>query len=92
VIGQVSPLPAKKGFFLATEFQVREIYDRLYSHAVANYSKDGWDFFVECCSFDDLCQRSAEVGFSTYEEAFEYYADVYGVMNERRADVMAEIF
>lgn len=71
---------------------MREIYDRLYSHAVANYSNKGWDFFVECCGFDDFCKRAAEVGFSTYEEAFEYYADVYGVMNEGRAYVMSEIF
>jgi hypothetical protein len=71
---------------------MREIYDRLQSYALANYEEDGWDFFVECCGFDDFCERAAEVGFTTYEEALKYYKETYRILSDRRADIKAEAF
>lgn len=71
---------------------MREIYDRLYSYALAHYKENGWDYFVECCDFSDFCERAAQAGFTTYEEAFEYYKETYGILSDRRADIEAEAF
>ena len=71
---------------------LREIYNRLYAHALAHYKEGGWDYFVECCGFDDFAERAAEQGFTTYEAALAYYEETYRILNDRRADIEAEAF
>ena len=72
--------------------ELRKIYNRLYAYALANYKNDGWDYFVECCGFDDFCERAGAMGFDTYEAAFEHYHSVYKTLNDVRADIEAEAF
>lgn len=67
----------------------RAVYDRLYQYALDNYESGGWDYFVECCGFDDFCDRAAEKSWSSYEAAFQYYAETYRTLNSIRRDIQA---
>lgn len=47
----------------------RHIYNRIYAHALANYNNGGWDYFVECCGYEDFCRDAAKHNWHSYEEA-----------------------
>lgn len=67
----------------------REVYERIYDHALANYENGGWDYFVECCGYEDFCRDSAEHNWQSYEEALEYYRRTYHTLNSIRRDIQA---
>jgi hypothetical protein len=69
----------------------RQVYDRLYNHALENYT-NGWDYFVECCGFSDFCDAVVRHGWNTYEEAADYYQQIYSCLSARREEMTAEIF
>jgi len=67
----------------------REVYERIYDHALANYENGGWDYFVECCGYEDFCRDVQEKGWQTYEAAFQFYKTVYHVLDDVRRDIQA---
>lgn len=60
------------------------------AYAEAHYESDGWDFLVEC--WDDSDIQETISGAETAEEAVALCARVVGILDERRAEVRAEIF
>ena len=78
------------------EIQLREWFEKIMSHAVTNYSVDGWDCFVECVDFVDFTnaalRRNRETGqpsFYTYEDAFEHYRELCKAKADQREEQYA---
>ena len=67
----------------------RTIYERLYAHAVANYSNGGWDYFVECCDFEEFCLIADRHNWQTYEAALQHYQNIYCTLDSVRQDIQA---
>lgn len=67
----------------------RTIYERLYTHALANYSNGGWDYFVECCDFEEFCRIADRHNWQTYEAALQYYQNIYYTLDSVRQDIQA---
>ena len=65
------------------------IYERLYAHALANYSNGGWDYFVECCDFEEFCRIADRHNWQTYEAALQYYQNIYCTLDSVRQDIQA---
>lgn len=59
-------------------------------HALEHYNEDGWDYVVECWSDEDIVDQIDLYG--TEENAIEMVEEVVKVLDDRRKDVMAEIF
>lgn len=67
-----------------------ELIAAVKAHALANYDADGWDFIVEC--WEDREIAEAITGATTEAEAIAMVADTAGLLDERRREVVAEIF
>lgn len=60
------------------------------AHALDHYETDGWDFLIECWEDADVAQAIGSAG--TLEEAIEAVRPTLRILDERRAEVRAEIF
>ncbi len=69
-----------------------ELIAAVKAHAVANYETGGWDFIVECWDDSDIAEALDEAGAATEAEAIAAVAGTAGLLDERRAEVRAEIF
>ena len=67
----------------------RTIYERLYAYAVAKYSNGGWDYFVECCDFEEFCRIADRHNRQTYEAALQHYQNIYCTLDSVRQDIQA---
>jgi len=67
----------------------RAVYDRLYQHALDNYERGGWDYFVECCDFDDFCRIADRHNWQTYEAALQHYQNIYCTLDSVRRYIQA---
>ena len=59
-------------------------------HARDNYNVDGWDYVVECFEDSDILERIE--GAETAAQAINMIREVVRRMNDRRADIEAEVF
>lgn len=66
-----------------------EWYNKIMTHAKANYERDGWDMFVECTDFADFDDRCNVMNLDTYEKAFEEYKESCELWAERREEQYA---
>ncbi len=74
------------------ETQLRNWFDAILKHAQQNYSKGGWDMFVECVGFSDF-RRDHEAGeFTDHASALAFYKADLGIRNEVREDIQREAF
>ena len=64
-------------------------YGVIHQYAQKHYDM-GWDFFVEGVGLSDFVSEMESQGFTTYEEAFDFYCqktvDRLEAMEEARAD------
>ena len=68
----------------------QELVAAVRAHAVANYTKDGWDYLVECWSDEEIAE---EIGRArTVEGAIRACRKTTKLLDERRREVQAEIF
>jgi len=59
-------------------------------HAEKHYNEDGWDYIVECYEDDEI---EKEIGnASTNQEAIANVGRICKLCDDRRQDVIAEIF
>lgn len=69
---------------------VEELVAAVREYAVSNYNKDGWDYVVECWADDEI---AIEIdGCRTDAGAIKRMKAAVKPLNERRAEVRAEIF
>ena len=59
-------------------------------YAVENYERDGWDFVVECWSYEDI--NDCILGAATEAEAIQLVADWVKPVDEYRAEVEATVW
>jgi len=67
----------------------KDWYERLKAHALANYDKDGWDFFVECWGEREFEEFVSLEQPRTYVRVKRLVHDIVVLQNERRQDVRA---
>ena len=71
---------------------VSDIIDAVKQHAVENYEYGGWDFIVECWTDKEIEADIKENKLYSADKAIAWFGEFARTMNERRADVRAEIF
>ncbi|MFZ9327910.1 MAG: hypothetical protein ACO24H_10775 [Polynucleobacter sp.] len=69
-----------------------ELVAAVRAYALENYEHDGWDFVVECYSDKDLAELISSKSAKTPTLAIAAVRPLARILNERRADVEAEIF
>jgi hypothetical protein len=61
-------------------------------YATAHYDEGGWDYIVECWSDEDIAQILAEEQCHSLKQAVKTIQSIVQVMDDRRREVMAEVF
>ncbi len=74
------------------ETQLRNWFDALMAHAKKNYSKGGWDIFVECVGFSDFREDYKAGEFADYASALAFYKADLGIRDAVREDIQREAF
>lgn len=69
-----------------------ELIAAVKAHALANYDADGWDFIVECWEDREIAEAITAYHATTEAEAIEAVGRSAGLLDERRREVVAEIF
>ena len=66
--------------------QYTELAEQVMNHARKNYSRDGWDFVVECLTVSEITAELAAEGITTERKAIAHYAELYGILDEQRQE------
>ena len=74
------------------ETQLRNWFDALMAHAKKNYSKGGWDMFVECVDFNEFTDEYNAKQFDSYDSAMAFYKADLNMRDEIREDIQREAF
>lgn len=68
----------------------QELVAAVRRHAEANYTKDGWDYLVECWSDEEIAEQIGQA--RTEAGAIRACRKTTKLLDERRREVQAEIF
>jgi hypothetical protein len=68
----------------------RQIVASVRAHALRNYNKDGWDYLVECWADKDILIAAGAT--KNPSVAIHRCHDVVRMLDERRSEVMAEVW
>jgi hypothetical protein len=61
-------------------------------YATANYTRDGWDFLVECLTINEIADELAILKIEETDLAIEFYRELCLLVDDRREDAIADIF
>ena len=74
------------------EPQLRSWYDAILKYAQQNYSKGGWDIFVECVGVSDFREDYNAGEFADYDSAMAFYKADLNIRDIVREDIQREAF
>lgn len=69
-----------------------EMVEAVEKYARNHYGKDGWDVVVECYSRPDIVEVIQDAGARTPTQAVKAMREIVTAWDDRRKDVVAEIF
>jgi hypothetical protein len=67
-----------------------ELIAAVQKHAIDNYNEGGWDYVVECWEEADIRRYIGDA--TTPESAIANVSEVVSLLDERRTEIMNEIF
>jgi len=73
-----------------TNEALRDLIKAVRDHALDNYETGGWDYVVECWEDADIGNEIREG--DTAERVIYRIGEIVAVLDERRAEIVAEIF
>lgn len=72
--------------------QIQELVQGVRNHAQAHYEEEGWDYIVECFSDDDIAEVLDREQVTDLPGAIKTLRGIVRILDERRREVMAEVF
>ena len=63
----------------------KELAEEIMAYAQAHYNDGAWDCMVECETVPEIEEEIEELGYTTFEEVFDFYSEVGEVLDEERA-------